>query len=255
MIDRKIDAFLNDFFQERQESFARDTNKLQDVLAVQKSILQEYKRDIMKYKRGDSSQKLYIDEVFQLIPSEFDNIKSKQKNERNIIIAIITITILVLIATVSILFLRYKQYKTKAEMAHDQMMIKNYESQIKELERMDQHKEKKIETINKRKEKLLDKHRDTLNRGYILFNEILNGKTTVLWKKNDFNIIEYYRLVDMEFVDMLDNSYDELSPKYKFFLILEHIGRTDKQIMAAMGIAEVSGRSIRSRVNKKKKEF
>ena len=54
---------------------------------------------------------------------------------------------------------------------------------------------------------------------------------------------------------MLDNSYDELSPKYKFFLILEHIGRTDKQILAAMGIAEVSGRSIRSRVNKKKKEF
>lgn len=65
MIDRKIDAFLNVFFQERQESFARDTNKLQDVLAVQKSILQEYKRDIMKYnKRDDSSQKLYIDEVF-----------------------------------------------------------------------------------------------------------------------------------------------------------------------------------------------
>lgn len=59
----------------------------------------------------------------------------------------------------------------------------------------------------------------------------------------------------MEFVYMLDNSYDELSPKYKFFLILEHIGRTDKQIMAAMDIAEVSGRSIRSRVNKKKKEF
>lgn len=27
MIDRKIDAFLNDFFKERQESFARDTNK------------------------------------------------------------------------------------------------------------------------------------------------------------------------------------------------------------------------------------
>ena len=161
------------------------------------------------------------------IQSEFDNIKSKQKYERNIMIAIIIITVLVLIATVSILFLRYKQYKTKAAMAHDQMMIKNYESQIKELERMDLHKEKEIEAI----------------------------KTTVLWKKNDFeNIIEYYRLVDMEFVDMLDNSYDELSPKYKFFLILEHIGMTDKQIMASMGIAEVSVRSIRSRVNKRKKD-
>ena len=54
-----------------------DTNNLQDVLAVQKSILQEYKRDIMKYKRDDSSQKLYIDEVFQLIPSEL-NAKNKR---------------------------------------------------------------------------------------------------------------------------------------------------------------------------------
>lgn len=54
-----------------------DTNNLQDVLAVQKSILQEYKRDIIKYKRDDSSQKLYIDEVFQLIPSEL-NAKNKR---------------------------------------------------------------------------------------------------------------------------------------------------------------------------------
>ncbi len=170
-------------------------------MAVQKSILQEYKRDIMKYKRDDSSQKLYIDEVFQLIPSEFDNIKSKQKNERNIIIAIITITVLVLIATnFPYCSSASNSIRQRREMAHDQMMIKNYESQIKELERMDQHKEKEIEAINKKEEKLLDKHRAHLNCGYILFNEILNCKTTVLWKKNDFNIIEYYRLVDMEFV-------------------------------------------------------
>ena len=54
-----------------------DTNNLQDVLTVQKSILREYQRDIMKYKRDDSSQKLYIDEVFQLIPSEL-NAKNKR---------------------------------------------------------------------------------------------------------------------------------------------------------------------------------
>ena len=188
------------------------------------------------------------------IQSEFDNIKSKQKYERNIMIAIIIITVLVLIATVSILFLRYKQYKTKAAMAHDQMMIKNYENQILELERMGQHKEKEIEAINRRKEKLLDKHRDTLNRGYTLFTEVMAGKPTVLWKKSDFeNVIEYYRLVDMEFVDMLDNAFDELSPKYKFFLILEHTGKTDSDIMDIMVIAESSLRSVRSRINKKKK--
>lgn len=54
-----------------------ETNNLQEVVAIQKSVLREYQRDIMKYKTGDNSQKLYIDEVFQLIPSEL-NAKNKR---------------------------------------------------------------------------------------------------------------------------------------------------------------------------------
>ncbi len=54
-----------------------DTNNLQEVIAIQKSILREYQRDIMKYKKDDNNQKLYIDEVFQLIPSEL-NAKNKR---------------------------------------------------------------------------------------------------------------------------------------------------------------------------------
>lgn len=136
------------------------------------------------------------------------------------------------------------------------MLISNYERQVADLERQGQDNRKEIEAINRRKEKLLDRHRDTLNRGYQLFSDVTErGKTTVLWKKHDFEIvIEYYRLTDVEFVDKLETAYDEISPKYKFFLILEHIGKTDKEIMAAMCIADVTVRSIRSRVNKKKKD-
>ena len=54
-----------------------DSNNLQEVIAVQKSILREYQRDIMKYKKDDYNQKLYIDELFQLIPSEL-NAKNKR---------------------------------------------------------------------------------------------------------------------------------------------------------------------------------
>ncbi len=204
-------------------------------------------KDSLSEKRNDSNVKA--------IQTEFDKMKSQQEYERKIALAIACITLLFLIVIITLLYFRYKQYKIKAVMAHDQMMIKNYENQIAELERMDQHKEKEIESINRRKEKLLDKHRNTLNRGYSLFSDIQNGSgTIVLWKKSDFeNVIEYYRLVDVEFVDKLDNSYDELSPKYKFFLILEHIGKTDAEIMDIMAVAEVSLRSIRSRINKKRK--
>ena len=54
-----------------------DSNNLQEVIAVQKSIHREYQRDIMKYKKDDNNQKLYIDELFQLIPSEL-NAKNKR---------------------------------------------------------------------------------------------------------------------------------------------------------------------------------
>ena len=54
-----------------------DTNSLQSVLDIQRSILLEYKRDIMKYKKDDNNQKLYIEDIFQLIPSEL-NAKNKR---------------------------------------------------------------------------------------------------------------------------------------------------------------------------------
>ncbi len=54
-----------------------DTNNLQDVIAIHKSILQEYQRDIMKYKKDDNNQKLYISDIFKLMPSEL-NAKNKR---------------------------------------------------------------------------------------------------------------------------------------------------------------------------------
>lgn len=51
-----------------------DTNNLQDVLVEQKSIVELYKRDITKY---DKNHKLYIQEIFDLIPPEL-NAKNKR---------------------------------------------------------------------------------------------------------------------------------------------------------------------------------
>lgn len=51
-----------------------DTHNLQDVMAEQQAIVRLYKRDIAKY---DRSNKLYIQEIFDLIPSEL-NAKNKR---------------------------------------------------------------------------------------------------------------------------------------------------------------------------------
>ena len=51
-----------------------DTHNLQDVMAEQQAIIRLYKRDITKY---DKNHKLYIDEIFDMIPSEL-NAKNKR---------------------------------------------------------------------------------------------------------------------------------------------------------------------------------
>ena len=47
-----------------------DTNNIQNVLSVQKSILQMYRQDISQY---DFDNKLYIEDIFDLIPSELNS--------------------------------------------------------------------------------------------------------------------------------------------------------------------------------------
>ncbi|MBQ9438479.1 MAG: ATP-binding protein [Lachnospiraceae bacterium] len=47
-----------------------DTNNLQDVVQEQRAILELYRKDIAKY---DPENKLYLEDVFNLIPSELNN--------------------------------------------------------------------------------------------------------------------------------------------------------------------------------------
>ena len=47
-----------------------ETNNIQNVLAVQKSILQMYRKDISQY---DPNNKLYIEDIFDLIPAELNS--------------------------------------------------------------------------------------------------------------------------------------------------------------------------------------
>lgn len=55
----------------------KESNNLQEVIAVQKDIINLYKRDISKY---DANNKLYIEEIFNLIPPELS-----AKNKRFIL--------------------------------------------------------------------------------------------------------------------------------------------------------------------------
>ena len=137
--------------------------------------------------------------------------------------------------------------------ALDQLRIKDFECQIADFERQGQAKEKEIEELYRKRKNFLEKHRENLSEGHKLYIDVMEGKTIALWRKKEFeNFIEYYRLINMSYVDALEVEYDSLSPKNQFFLIMEHIGKSDKEIMRIMGLADGSIRSIRSRINKRR---
>ena len=51
-----------------------DANNLKNVIETQKQIIAQYKKDIVKY---DPENKLYLEDIFSLIPSEL-NTKNKR---------------------------------------------------------------------------------------------------------------------------------------------------------------------------------
>ena len=57
---------------------------------------------------------------------------------------------------------------------------------------------------------------------------------------------------DLPFVNEMETEYDHLSPKYIFFAVLEHEGKSDEDIQRIMGISESTLRSTRSRINSKR---
>lgn len=218
----------------------------------------EWREATMTAKRllqlSDSVSRARPENNVRAVQSEFEQMRISHNYERMVTIAIIVIVVLVLLTIIATLYFWYRNYKGRAARAVDQLLIKSYETQLDELKRMAGDKTKEIEQLTRKRDLLMEKHRDSLKLGLQRYNEAMAGQTTVLWKKHDFeSFASYYSLVDVEFVASLDAEYDGLSPKQKFFLIMEHMDKSESEIQNALGVAEVTMRSIRSRIGKKHK--
>lgn len=230
---------------------------LRSILAYREK-LGEWQGATMAAKRllqlADSVERVRPENNVKAIQAEFERMTLSHNYERKVTAALVAIVVLTLLVIIAILYSWYKNYKGRAARAVDQLLIKSYETQVDELRRMAGDKTKEIEQLNRKRDLLMEKHRDSLKKGLQRYNESMAGRTTALWRKHDFeSFIEYYSLVDVQFVASLETDYDGLSPKQKYFLILEHVGKSDAEIQNTLGVAEVTMRSIRSRIGKKRR--
>jgi len=171
----------------------------------------------------------------------------------------LNITIFVLIAivlcTISLfVYSRYKANKATKDALENQMLINIYSKQLSQMKDSSKEKASEIDNLQNKISELNKKQSSILYEGKKLYDEIIGGGTVVLWGKNEFNhFIEYFKLIDLPFVVQLETEYMELSPRYKFFSILTHMGKSDDEIERIMGISYNTIRSTRTRIKMKKK--
>ena len=93
----------------------------------------------------------------------------------------------------------------------------------------------------------------SLQLGINVMTVFLNGKTTVTWKKYDFQaFIEYYKIIDANYLNELEEEYNSLTYKNEFIFILQHLGLSKAMIAKILGISE--GAYKNSTFKNKKKE-
>ncbi|MBQ6204518.1 MAG: hypothetical protein IJK46_10570 [Prevotella sp.] len=148
----------------------------------------------------------------------------------------------------------YRGMKAAKELAETRAQLADYTRKAEELETSGQQNTKEVARLNRKISELQQRQAGILANGKRLYDSLQQGATTVRWGKADYtDFIEYYKLKDLAYVNDLQTDYDRLSPKYMFFAIMEHEGRTDEEIMRVMGISESTMRSTRSRINSKMK--
>lgn len=174
------------------------------------------------------------------------------------------IVVTLLLAVIVSVFTKYRYNKVQKRVLEYQKIVDGYTSKIKALEKEisdtrqtgneDIEQQKRINDMRQRIDELKGRQAEILRDGKQRYDEIMEqGGTTARWSKNDFvHFMEYYRIVDLTFINYLETEYDHLSPKYCFFEILQNVGKSDEEIMRILGISDSTLRSTRSRIKSKK---
>ncbi|MBO5593267.1 MAG: hypothetical protein J5931_01545 [Prevotella sp.] len=163
---------------------------------------------------------------------------------------------LLALTTIIVTFLGFKSrqgMRARKELAETRLQLEAYTKKAVELENSGKANATEINKLHVKINELTHRHSGILAKGKELYDAIEAGGNTVHWTKDDFiNYLEYYKMKDLPFVNEMETEYNRLSPKYIFFAVLEHEGKSDEDILRIMGISESTLRSTRSRINSKK---
>ena len=138
-------------------------------------------------------------------------------------------------------------------LAHISELESNKEAnlqKINQLEKEARDAETAIKKLNRSIEKLLNEEAPKLKEGKMLYDQILEGKTTLNWSyKEEEYFNKYYAATHYQSFNRLRKvkRATKLSAHNLFYLILKEMGKSDEEVKRIMVLSPEGLRSIRSR--------
>ena len=236
--------------------------------------LSKLEQEIGNYKRANEllqqaqqlkdslTQKLREDNV-KALQLEYDKNSEQKHTDTLLIYAIVGIFFVLLLGfAISVILARQSakaKEKAKAEERHA-VELENYAKQIEEQERLSN---KELKTANRQLAKMKQEVKETgkeqrqqkkiLERGHLLYSELMAGGNIGQWQRQDVSdFIGYFRLTNSEYAENIDQQYTDLTPTQSILTILEYIGKDDQEIMHILCLTEGALRTQRSRLRQRK---
>ena len=252
-------------------NYEDDYQYLKKALAVQDASPKDnIIRNLIEYdlKRGQTDS---ISERVSLIISIRDSIDNNLKNdtikdlqtrfdhelalkEKDRIfvrgILIMTVVIFVLIGVFSAVYFR-RRHLAKLQMLDYQMQINDNLRQIEILQVSGTDTKQEVERLNKLIEDIMQNKAPKLDRGRMLYDDIMNGNITMIdWnREHEQMFLDYYTATHYDTVKKMKNvrRVGKLTPHKLFYLILVKLGKTDEQIQQMMSVSDSTLRGLKHR--------
>ena len=189
------------------------------------------------------------------IQAKYDSELVAHKLEIHMIYIVGALLLLILLIVLLIFRQKYKAVKVQQSLMQNRLLINDYKKRIEEMENSQGTSITQISKLEAKINKLESKETKAVSNGKKCYDHVLMNHTILHWPEQNFlDFFDYYTLIDFPYVSLLKEDYCNLTPYQSFFMILVNRMNKDEAMTGRiLNISNSSIRSMKSRINMKKK--
>ena len=207
------------------------------------------------FVQNQQMEKIKENDNMNEIQAKYDSELVAHKLEVRAISIVGALLLLILLMVLFIFRQKYKAAKVQQSLMKNRLLINDYKKRIAEMENSQGTSTTQISKLEAKINKLESKEAKVAFNGKRCYDHVLINQTVSHWSKQDFlDFLNYYKLIDFPYVSSLEEDYYNLTPYQSFFMILvNRMNKDEAMSERILCIRDSSIRSMKSRINMKKK--